>query len=179
MAAFLRPFLFLSLGFSLLLAPASSDKELIKDTCKFTTVHKDLCAKILSSKKESEKANAHELAKIVLEITHAGASKSAGEISTLHENAEDMSELQQCLEECVRQYEDAMEQLTDANAAMDKKNYQDAAQWVSVAQGDVKLCQLGCKSVPGYKNVVTKQNGEVGRLCSITTSIIKSLVTKN
>jgi pectinesterase inhibitor-like protein len=103
----------------------------------------------------------------------------ATELVELHDKAEDMSDLQQCLEECLRQYEDAMEQLDDATAAVDSKRYREAAQWVSVAQGDVRLCQVGCKSVPEYKNMLTRQNSNVGRLCSITAAILRSLVRKN
>lgn len=109
---------------------------------------------------------------------HKNASKLANDLVELHDKAEDMSDLQQCLEECLRQYEDAMEQLDDATAALDAKKYREAAQWVSVAQGDVRLCQVGCKPVPEYKNMLTKQNGNVGRLCSISASILRSLAAK-
>ncbi|KAJ1692087.1 hypothetical protein LUZ63_008785 [Rhynchospora breviuscula] len=179
MASSLRTVFILSLGLSLLFTPTLAGIALIRDTCKYATVHRNLCFQVLLSKRESQRADAQGLAKIALKIAHDNASKLSAELVELHDKAEDMSDLQQCLEECLRQYEDAMEQLDDASVAVDTRKYREAAQWVSVAQGDVRLCQVGCKSVPEYKNMLTKQNSNVGRLCSITASILRSLAVKH
>ncbi|XP_073014160.1 putative invertase inhibitor [Typha latifolia] len=149
--------------------------KLIVDTCNRTTVHRELCVEALSADPAAKNASdVHGLAVAALKLATKNATDTSEYVEKLHDKkAGGGGEpgLEQCLEDCEKDYVDAVEQLDSAAAALDDENYEDTATFLTAAMTDVKSCQAGCRERSRNRNVLTKRNGDVNRLCSIVLTI--------
>lgn len=181
-AAAVRLFLLLPLCLSVTIVSATANvpgPELIRETCMQAKSHHDLCVALLSSDPKSNTSDVRGLLEISLKRTTENLTKTGDFIADFLDEADkkdDEPGLQQCLAYCEDEYIDAIDQLTNAAAAFESKVYQDVDKWVAVAIAAVKACQEECRDVPGEKRGLTKRNGDIDRLCSITLSINKILL---
>nr|XP_010938360.1 putative invertase inhibitor [Elaeis guineensis] len=181
-AATVRLFLLLPLCLSLTIVSATATvpgPELIRETCMHTKSHHDLCVAVLSSDPKSNTSDVRGLLEIALKLTTENLTKTADFVADFLDEADKKSTepgLQQCLAYCEDEYIDAVDQLTNAAAALESKVYKDVEKWVAVAITDVKACQQECRDIPGDKRGLTKKNSDIDRLCSITLSINKILL---
>ncbi|KAG1371282.1 putative Pectinesterase inhibitor [Cocos nucifera] len=153
--------------------------ELIRETCMHAKSHHDLCVAVLSSDPKSNTSDVRGLLEIALKLTTENLTKTADFVADFLDEADKKSTepgLQQCLAYCEDEYIDAVDQLTNAAAALESKVYKDVEKWVAVAMADVKACQQECRDIPGDKRGLTKKNGDVDRLCSITLTINQILL---
>ncbi|OAY77329.1 uncharacterized protein LOC109709347 [Ananas comosus] len=176
--------LFLPLVLSLAIAVAASqpnpNKKVIEETCKCTTVHSALCVEALTAvDMGGAAADARGLAAVAVRLAERNATGTAEEVARLRDEAEARGAAgegeEECLGECEELYEDTVEQLEGAAAALEAGKFADAAAAAEAALAGVRVCQDGCRAVPDHKNVLTKRNGDVSRLCSIAISIIRLL----
>ncbi|KAJ0979771.1 hypothetical protein J5N97_015245 [Dioscorea zingiberensis] len=169
--------LHLPLPFAVILLVFSGvNADLLHTTCKLTGVHNDLCLQILSGNPKSKTADTHSLASIALDAATKAMVSTSEEVLRLADRTPvHDDELSQCFQDCEEEYEDAVQQLEQSRLSMDEKEYQEVIMFVEAAMGDVKACQEGCQTVPGHKNVLTKQNKHVSQICSITLTLTKLL----
>lgn len=143
--------------------------DLITKTCE-NSRFRTLCIAALTSDSESKSANLQDLAKISLKLALSNASETNHYISELVGKTKD-AYMQQCLQDCSKNYKQAAEQITDSMKALSSKGFEKVKTWVNGAMSNAESCQDGFHKKKGYKCPISPMNKFFSQLCSISLSI--------
>ncbi|KAL5983683.1 hypothetical protein ACLOJK_017774 [Asimina triloba] len=157
---------------------AATGAELIQSTCSQTT-YPDVCSSSLSSHSASQTVDdLAGLAVIALKQAHAKASKIEEIIHEQLKKAKD-GFVQQCLNDCVENFLDSIDQIEDAINSLDSKSYADVNTWITAAMADSESCEEGFKDKPGYTSPLTADTDTFNKLCDNALRITNLLPYAN
>lgn len=86
--------------------------------------------------------------------------------------------MEQCLSDCSESYEDVIAQLNDCDGEIDfesdgpSQTKTEVIEFIDAALSDVTTCENGCKSDAENGDILTSQNDEVRRYCTIVKDIV-------
>uniref|UniRef100_A0A2N9GTR2 Pectinesterase inhibitor domain-containing protein n=1 Tax=Fagus sylvatica TaxID=28930 RepID=A0A2N9GTR2_FAGSY len=153
---------------------AKEGSDFIVQACDHT-LYKALCVKTLQSDPESHAAaNIHILAKVVLKHAASEANQILDQITKLHGQTSDQV-IEQCLSDCSENYQDAIDQVEDAQLALESNGYDDLNTWITAAMSDADSCEQGFNDQPGHKSPITDLNNTFSQLCSIVLALTNQL----
>ncbi|KAL6010506.1 hypothetical protein ACLOJK_000939 [Asimina triloba] len=155
----------------------SDGQDLIAATCK-QTLYFDVCVSLLKSDPRSHTADLQGLLAISLNQTIAQGQQMIGNLTALkdhvdHVSGEDDSYVAACLNDCLVEYSDAVENLRQSLEALGKEEYEHVNDLVSAAMTDSGTCEDGLEEETGHFSPLWDSNDYFWKLCSISLAITK------
>ncbi|VVB00149.1 unnamed protein product [Arabis nemorensis] len=154
----------------------NADSDLISNLCKHTNDPK-LCLSSINSRPESGEfaGTTSQIEIIAISAASANASATSGYIKEKlsHEDLEPAIEA--TLEDCQKNYQDAVEQLDDSISAMLANAHADVDVWLRAAISAIESCGSALESRAGSDEELSKKNSVFLRLCKNALVINKML----
>ncbi|XP_022970023.1 pectinesterase inhibitor 7-like [Cucurbita maxima] len=157
---------------------AQGDNELITKACS-RTAYNDLCKAILQAAPNSNDADLYGLTQFALSIAAQNVSNIYQTIDKLQNDSSVDSFMDECLTDCLENYQDATDQIEDSVTALEFKAFNDVRTWVAAAMSDVATCDLGFKDKPGYQSPVHQMSAVFDQICSIVLTFNHCLIEGN
>ncbi|KAL5565979.1 hypothetical protein UlMin_029143 [Ulmus minor] len=140
--------------------------DLIDKACG-TARFKAYCEATLRSHPNSKNADLHGLAKISLQLAQGNATAIHDQVSKLLKTSTDKS-IKPALKDCLKNYQDARDQLNAAMPALDSKQYFDVNSKATAAVNDAYSCESGFEK---GKSPLSNFNTIFNRLCTIVLGV--------
>ncbi|CAA6664576.1 unnamed protein product [Spirodela intermedia] len=168
------------LGDSVRLLAEGDVTDSISSACQ-QTEYFDVCVSTLQSRPDSQNADVKGLALISLDACIAHAEGTLAYARQLRSNAtaaaghagDDYAT--RCLDDCLTQYSDALDDLTESVADAQDGAYGSVNARVSGAMTDSDSCEDGFAEQPGYSSPLTERNDFFSKLCSNALAITRLL----
>ncbi|XP_078444873.1 putative invertase inhibitor [Wolffia australiana] len=156
-------------------------KDFVSSTCRHVKYF-DVCVSTLQSSPESSCADKKGLVLISLNACIAHAEYTVAYAQQLMNNAtavastgDDGDYAKQCLDDCLTQYADALDELRET--VMDAMNgtYDSVNAKVSAAMTDSESCEDGFAERPGLASPLAERNAYFSKLCSNALAVAQLL----
>lgn len=146
----------------------------IAETCKQAPNY-DECVWALETTPPDLQSDHRGLAVSSLMAAMDNASKTAEKLRDTMDDESDVF-IQQCLNDCYDHYVDVVQQMEGALAIVSFDGTSDQIKnLVLAAIADIEACESTFKEQPGHKAVLTRENGEMYKLCSNALVFVKHL----
>ncbi|GMH02601.1 hypothetical protein Nepgr_004440 [Nepenthes gracilis] len=145
--------------------PTAGAEALIKQACQ-KALYKEFCVSTLKARPEAKNIDLKGLAFLTMKVAKEQGNATAAFIDTKLKNEESLAPgLDQALNDCREQYDDALAQIEDSMQAFLANAANDVNTWLSAAMTNADTCEEGLNDA-GVGGAMGDRNQVFVKLCS-------------